>query len=442
MKMKKAIKILLVVLPGLISQPLLSQADTTWTIEKCIDYALKQNITVRKSELSTKRSVVSFDQTKAQRLPFANGSISEGVSWSKNITTGQSGYSGFQNSNYSLNAGITIFNGFKVTNQIQQAQLNITSSEYSLATTQESVILSILNAYLQVLYSGELVNNSKKQIESIVEQLRLAQERLTLKAISVVDFLQVKSQLATEKLTLANAESQLSIAKITLMQLIELPYGQPFSIAHPELNDLLKVQRIPDVKKVYETALSIKPQVKGAEIDKQIAALDEKIARSAYFPTLNASAGVMTSYSSQNGSNYTSQLNDAIYPSAGLSLSIPIYQKKQVKTNIELARIGYQDAELSETDTRNQLRKSIEQACLDVNSAQVKYAASLENYNSTLESSNLSEEKFNQGIINSVDYLVARTNLIVAESEFLQSKYNLIFSYKVLDFYEGIPLSL
>ena len=135
-------------------------------------------------------------------------------------------------------------------------------------------------------------------------------------------------------------------------------------------------------------------------------------------------------------------MNNGLSPAAGFSLSIPIFQKKQVKTSVGVAKLGYQDAELSETDTKNQLRKSIEQACLDVTSAQIEYEASIEKFKATRESSALSDEKFKQGIINSVDYLVTKTNLIVAESQLLQSKYNLIFSYKILDFYMGIPLSL
>jgi outer membrane protein len=109
---------------------------------------------------------------------------------------------------------------------------------------------------------------------------------------------------------------------------------------------------------------------------------------------------------------------------------------------VDQARISYQNAELDEINTKNQLRKEIEQACLDVVSAQSQYEASLEKYNSTNESYALAEEKFKQGLINSVDFLFEKTNDIVAESQFLQSKYNLIFTYKVLDFYSGIPINL
>ena len=170
--------------------------------------------------------------------------------------------------------------------------------------------------------------------------------------------------------------------------------------------------------------------------------VDEKIAKASYMPVLTASAGMSSSYSTRLSDQYLSQLNNGISPSAGFSLSVPIYQKRQAKTSMAIAKIGYQDAELSETDTKNQLRKSIEQACQDVTSAQIKYEASVENYNAMKESFALSEEKFKKGIINSVDYLVSKTNLIVSESELLQSKYSMIFSYKVLDFYAGIPVSL
>jgi len=421
---------------------ILAQQDSIWTMEKCIEHAFNQNIQIRKSELSNQRSGLYADQAKAQRMPSVNASLSQNFNWSKSTTTGNSGFSGTNGSNYSVNSGVTIYNASRINNQIKQAELDIEGGKYSLETTKESISLNILNAYLQVLYAEEQVKNSKKQIESTSGQLNLAGERLKLQSISVSDYAQVKSQLASEKLTLINSESQLSIARINLMQLMELPVQENFIIAHPDLQESINQGRIPDVKSVYETALAIKPQVKNASISKEIAGLDEKIAKTSYFPVLSASAGLSSGYTSQTTDPYFNQMNNGLRPSIGFSLSIPIYQKKQVKTSVAVAKLGYTDAELSEIDTKNQLRKSIEQACLDVSSAQVEYEASLEKYRATQESSALSDERFKQGIINSVDYLVTKTNLIVAESQLLQSKYNLIFSYKILDFYMGIPLSL
>jgi outer membrane protein len=393
-----------------------AQQDSVWTLEKCIDYALSRNIQVRKSQLSNHQYEVYAEQAKAQRFPSANALIGQNFNWTKSSASGGSGLTGSNGSSYAVNSGVTIFNASRLTNLIKQADLSIESGKYSLETTKESISLSILDAFLQILYAEELVHNSEKQILSTASQLNLAEERLTLKAIAQSDYAQVKSQLASEKLTLANSQSQLAIAKVTLEQFMELPVTDNFKIAQP--------------------------QIKNAAINKQIASYDEKVARAGLFPTLSASAGISSGYSSQVNNSYFGQINNEIYPSVGFSLSIPIYQKKQVKTSIAVAKIGYQNAELSEIDTKNTLRKNIEQACVDVTSAQIKYEASKENYSATLEAANLSDEKFKQGVINSVDYLVSKTNLIVAESELLQSKYNLIVSYKIMDYYMGIPLSL
>jgi outer membrane protein len=418
----------------------LAQQDSIWSLEKCINYALAKNIQVRKSELSNQRYQYYADQARAGLFPSVNASVSHNFNWSK--ASGESGYTGMNGSNVSLNSGVTIFNASKLTNQIKQAQLDIQGGQYSLETTRESISLNILDAFLQVLYAEEQVKNSEQQIESTVGQLNLATERLAMQVISKADYAQVKSQLAGERLNLANARSQLAIAKVNLEQLMELPVTDNFNVAHPDLQDMLNQNRIPDVKSIYETALSIKPQIKNAAINKEIAGLDEKIAKAGYYPSLSASAGLGTNYSSQATDPYFEQINNGITPSLGLSLSIPIYQRKQIRTSVAVAQIGYQDAELNEINTKNQLRKTIEQACLDVSSAQIEYEANLENFSATGESAALSDEKFRQGIINSVDYLVSKTNLIVAESQLLQSKFNLIYSYKVLDFYSGIPLSL
>ena len=440
--MRKSILILVFISLSAITGNLFAQQDSVWFLNKCIDYAFNRNIQIRRSEISNQRSGLYSEQAKAQRTPSLSGSFSENFTWSKNPLTGQNELTGASGSNFSINSGVTLYNASKINNQIKQAGLEIEAGKYSLETTKESISLNILNAYLQVLYAEEQVKNNQKQLESTAGQLNLAGERLALKSISISDYAQVKSQLASEKLTLANSESQLSIAKINLMQLMELPVQDNFNIAHPDLEESLNQRRLPDVRSIFETALAIKPQVKNAEVNKQIASLDEKIAKAAYFPVLSANAGISAGYSSTATDPYFSQLNSGLRPAAGFSLSIPIYQKKQVKTSVAVAKLGYQDAELSETDTKNQLRKNIEQACLDVFSAQIEYEASIEKYQATKESSALSDEKFRQGIINSVDYLVTRTNMIVAESQLLQSKYNLIFSYKILDFYMGIPLSL
>ncbi|MGE5393810.1 MAG: TolC family protein [Candidatus Saccharibacteria bacterium] len=418
----------------------------SWTLQECINYALAQNIQVKKADLSNERFKLYAEQAQANRFPSLNASVRENMNWSKGFDSYTGTYgssSGANSTNYSLSSSVSLFNGQKLTNKIKQAEIDLLSGNFNIETVKESLGLNILNAYLQVLYAHENVLNAEKQIEATTEQLALAQERLNLSVISMSDFLQIKSELASEKSTLANAKSQLSMYKVNLMQLMELPVDSSFNISSPDLDSLLVQNKQPDAQEIYNLALGIKPQIKTAELNKESAAMDVKIAKADALPSLSMDAGLSSGYSSLlKGDNYASQLKNKVNPSVGLGLSIPIFQKKQVKTNIAIAQIGISDAELDEINTKNQLRKDIEQACQNVVSAQSEYSANIEQNKAMNESYQVSTEKFKLGLMNSVDYLFEKTNLITSDSKLLQSKFNLIFSYKVLDFYKGISLAL
>ncbi len=415
-----------------------------WSLNDCINYALTQNIQVRKSILSNLSYEVNANQAVNQKLPSVAGSVHQNFGWSNQADpiNGDLNFTGNNSTTYSINSSVVIYNGFKLNSLIKQAELDMQSGIYDSETIKESISLSILNAYLQVLFNEENVKNAEKQLEATTQQLNLALERLNLSIISRSDYLQVKSQLASEKLSLSNANSQYIISKVSLMQLMELPVSDNFAISQPLLDETLNTNILPNAADVYALALGIKPEVKSAEYQKESAALNEKIAATGYYPSLTADAGIGTAYSNLSGGGYFGQLNDKVSPTVGLTLSIPIFQKKQVKTNVSLAKINYQNAELVEIDVKNQLRKEIEQVCVDVVSAQSGYEASREQFEAVEESYALAEEKFNNGLINSVDFLFGKTNLIVAESQLLQSKFTLIFNYKILDFYIGNPINL
>ncbi len=418
----------------------------TWKLEECINYALDKNIQVKKSNLTSDQDLLYSNQAKSNRLPSVNASVSENFNWYKGFdsSTGQYGSSNGSNStNYGVNTSVSLYNGDKLNTRIKQAELNLQSSKYYSESVKESVGLNILNAYLQVLYSYESVKNAEKQIESTTEQLALAKERMDLGVIASSDYLQIKSELSTEKSTLATAQSQLAIDNVTLEQLMELPVDPNFAISSPDLESLLVEFAQPDAQEIYNLALGIKPEIKNIELTKESTALNVKIAKADYMPSISANAGLSTGYSSLNtGSGYSTQLSDKVNPSVGLTLSIPIFQKKQVKTNVGIATIAVSNAELDVVNTKNQLRKEIEQACVNVASAKSQYTASLEQNQSSKESYDVTNEKFKVGLLNSVDFLVQKTSLITSESKLLQSKFNLIFSYKVLDFYKGVPLTL
>jgi outer membrane protein len=420
--------------------------NKTWKLEDCINYALGKNIQVLKSDLTSNQNRLNANQAKSNLLPSVSASVNENMNWYKGFDSVSGHYgsaSGSNYTNYGVNSNVTLYNGKKLSTQIRQTELNFQSGKFYSQSVRESVGLNIINAYLQVLYAYESVNNAEKQIESTTKQLDLAKERMDLGVIASSDYLQIKSELASEKFTLATAQSQLSTDNVTLEQLMELPVDPNFTISSPNLNSLLVQFVPPNSQEVYNLALGIKPEIKNIELTKESTALNVKIAKADFIPTISMNAGLSSNYSSLNvGSTYGAQLSNTLSPSVGISLSIPVYQKKQIKTNVAIANIAVSNAELDVVNAKNLLRKEIEQACTNVTSAWSQYTASLEQMQSSRESYDVTTEKFKVGLLNSVDFLVQKTSLITSESKLLQAKFNLIFSYKVLDFYKGVPLTL
>jgi outer membrane protein len=422
----------------------LNAQTKVWTVNECIQYALDKNIQVQKAIVSNDINQINLDYARSAWYPSLSGSARENLTWNNqtNTTTGSTVFKGTNGTNITLSSGMTLFNASRIRNNVRKSETDYEADKYNTEVIKETVSLNVLNAYLQVLFAEEQVKNSRNQITSTEEQLNLASERLKLGAIANSDFLQVKSQVATEKQTLASSESQLSINKITLMQLMELPEIKDFSIEHPNLDSLINQKRMPDPTEIYQLALGFKPEVKSAELNKKSSQIGVDLAKANLYPNLSLNAGLSTLYSSSQLSKAIGyQLENNITPAVGVSATIPIYLNKQARTNVAIAKKNTNNAELDELNVKNQLRKAIEQACQDVISSQIEYEASLEAYQAVKESFDVASEKFFQGLMNSVDFLVQKTSYISAESSLLQSKYRLIFSYKVLDFYAGLPLT-
>jgi len=444
MKMKHFITLSLI-LAGTLAAFSTKAQEPARTLQTCIDQALKQNIQIKQSELNIQVSQINTAQARSNRFPTVDGSVRQSFGWSNqtDVATGSDSFKGSSNSSASASSSVVLYNGKKLTNNIKQAQLDYEAGKLDLEALKETISLSVMDAYLQILYAQEQVSNSKHQIEVTEKELQLAGERLALSVISRADYLQIQSQLADEKLTLANAESLLEMNRVTLMQLLEEPLNSGFRIAEPDLSLLVNRKLTPNPDSVYRIALAMKPQIKSYTLKKESTAIGIGLAKADYYPRLTMDAGLSTGYYSLTQSSaFAQQLGNNINPTAGLTLSVPIYSNSKIKNQVQIARINTASAELDLKNTMNQLRKSVEQACTDVSSAQKEFEASVEQYQSNVESYAVSTEKFNQGMINSVDYLYQKTNLITAESALLQSRFNLVFSYKLLDFYTGKPLSL
>ncbi|MDX9729501.1 MAG: TolC family protein [Bacteroidales bacterium] len=411
-----------------------------WSLTDCIGYALEQNIQVRKAGVSVSLGEISLQQAKDNLLPSLSASLGENLGW-QNVTGtgGETSWTGSSRTSASLSSGLTLFSGFQLRNRVRLATLDHQSLQYSADQTMESVSLSIMSAYLQVLYSEEQVTNARNQAEATREELALAAERLTLGAIANSDYLQVKTQLASEESSLATAVNNLKMAKLNLMQLMEYPVDESFEITRPDIDATISTVPAAEATAVFAEALTVKPQVKIASLNRESASIDLEIARGGFFPSLSLNAGMSTGFT--QAAEMGSQLKSGFSPSLGLSASIPIFRNNQNKASVSRAKYGITTAELDELNTRNQLRKEVEQAVLDAESALISYQAALNRYDASAETYSVSEEKFKLGAMNSVDFLIQKTNFTAAESNLLQAKYELVYSHKIIDFYRGVALT-
>ncbi|MRR23411.1 TolC family protein, partial [bacterium] len=418
----------------------LAGQEKQWSLTDCINYALEQNIQVRKSAVSVSLGEISLKQAKDNMLPSLSGSVGENVGWRLDAGgTDESLWVGSSRTTASLSSGLTLFSGFQLRNRVRLAGLDYKSLEYSADQTRESVSLNIMSAYLQVLYSQEQVTNARNQADATREELALAAERLKLGAIANTDYLQVKTQLASEESSLASAVNNLKMAKLNLMQLMEYPVDGSFGIQSPDINAIISTAPSADAVSVFQEALEVKPQVKIAAINRESATVDLEIARGGFFPSLSLSAGMSTGFT--EAAEMGSQLKNGFSPSLGLSASIPIFRNNQNKASVSRAKYSITNAELDELNTRNQLRKEVEQAVLDSESALLSYQAALNRYESSVESYNVSEEKFKLAAMNSVDFLIQKTILPTLRATCFRRNTKLVYSHKIIDFYRGVELT-
>ena len=453
-------------------------AQRTWTLSECVDFALKNNISVRRTEINAGLAEVTQNQSRAALYPTLNASAGRNWSFGRNIDpfTNQFTTDQVESDNLSLNSGVTLFSGFQLTNTLKQSRLEYMAAKSDLQKIRNDISLNVVSAYLQLLYAGEQL----KVAAARVEQSTLQRDRISkmVEAGTMVqgNLLDVETQLANEELARITAENQLMNARLTLTQLMQIPSPEGFVAADPgaTVPDSAPLQMKP--AQLYELSLGILPEVKAAEARVSGAEKALLVARGGLYPRLTAFGQVSSFYSSSNkrivGLNYSGygwsgdlttggdsvisplfnriletnpyndQLDQNLRKAVGLSLSIPIFNGRSTSAGIQRARLNLENARLSASQTRNQLYQSIQQAHTDAQAAAKRLDAVSRSMNSFEKAFEYASKRLDAGLSNSLDYLNATTNLTRARIELLQAKYDYIFRLKVLDFYAGKPLSL
>lgn len=451
----------------------------TLTLEQCIEYALKNNIQIKQSELNTEIASINLVQSEISLLPAVNANASHIYNFGRTIDrfTNQFASQQVLSQNFGLSADVTIFNGLQTVNTIHQNRYNYLSNKYNVDKIRNDVSLNVATAYLQILYNMESVTNARNQIGITMAQSERSKKLVDAGSIARGSYLDIQAQLATEELNLTNAENQLSISYLGLAQLLNLTDASGLKIVKPEISVESQPLLNTDAKQIYNAAIETLPEMKSATYSVKSADKGLDVAWGGLSPRLIFSGSYGTGYSGlskelvgtpvliggQPTGDYTAtgeavyspvydaptrvipfmdQYKNNVNKTVGFYLTIPIFNRFQTRGAIDRARLQKLSAELTVESTKLQIQKNVQQAYADASAGLKKYYASTKAVEATQESFKYTEQKFNVGIVNTNDYNDSKNKLIKAQSDLLQAKYEYIFKTKVLDFYQGKPLKL
>ncbi len=426
-----------------------ARAQETWSLQKCIDYAIQNNIQIKQQTLNSDYYNNQLNLAKNKRLPNLNANVANSQDFGRSLS-----YTNLyvnRNSNTtsgSLSTNVTIWSGATLNNSIKMADMDLRASLEETQKTKDDMMLNIAAAYLEILFADELQGVSEDLLK--ITQLQIDRTTKLVEAGSLAkgSLLEIEAQYAREELDVVNAQNRLQLAYLGIYQLLELPSTESFKIEKPTLPEIGANISLLNSMDVFKNAVQIRPAVKGAEFKLESARNQLQVAKGGLWPTLSLGANYYNLYNNQysdlNGEKiaFGEQLSNNQRYGFGVNLNIPIFNHFQAKTGISNAQIQLENSELQLQNTKNLLRKDIEQSYTNALAAFKRYVANQKAVVSSKEAFRYTEEKFNVGMINSVEYNQSKNNLSKAQSDLLQAKYEYIFRTKILDFYNGIPIEL
>lgn len=426
-----------------------ARAQEKWSLQRCIDYALKNNIDIKQRTLNSKYYNNQLSQAKSNLLPNLNASAQNSMSFGRSLGADNTYLNVNSNSTSgSLSANMTLWNGSTLRNAIKVADMDLRSTLEDLQKAKDDMMLNIAAAYLEILFADKLENVAEELLKITQQQIDRTTKLVEAGSLAKGSLLEIDAQFAREELDVVNAKNRLQLAYLSLYQLLDLPATESFLIEKPVLPEIGANMSLMNTMDVFKNAVEIRPAVKSAEYKLESARSQLLIAKGNRLPSLTFNGNYYNYYNNKY-TNYTGgkisldeQLKTNQRYGFGFTLSVPIFNRFQVKNGIANSQIQLENNELQVQSTKNALRKEIEQAYTNALAAFKRYVANQKAVVSSQEAFRYAEEKFNVGMMNSVEYNQSKNNLSSAQSNLLQAKYEYIFRTKILDFYNGRAIEL
>ncbi len=418
------------------------QAQQSWTLKDCIDYAMQHNISLKKTELSKQQASEEVKDSKADLFPSLTASTNHSVGYSPWMDTSAGGKKSYYTGSYGLNAQWTVWNGSQNTKEIKMNKLAEEQAALTLQEQANSIQESIAKLYVQILYTHEAINVNRQSLEASKKNEERGQQMLEVGKMSKADLAQLTAQRATDEYNLVAMETNLANYLMQLNQLLEYNSHEAFDLAMPSASDELALAPIPDLEQTYELAVQHRPEIKNSELALKTSELQVSYAKSGWSPTVTLNGAVGSSTSSRDSRTWNEQMKRNFDIVGGVGVSIPIFDNRRNKTAIRKAKLQQQQSMLELYEERTDLHDVIEGYWLDAHSNQQKFRAAIVSVDSEQQSYDLLSEQFQLGLKNIVELMNGKTNLMQAQQNKLQSKYLTILTIQLLRFYQGEEMNI
>lgn len=465
-----------------------SFAQDKWDLKRCVQYAIDNNISVRKSDIDARTQELTYKQAKAAQYGQLNFGTQMGINFGRSIdpttnlfTTSQSLYQGL-----SLQAGANLFNWFSTRRNIEANRYLYEAYDAMIEQVKNDVTLSVAAAYLQALLLREQMNLAVTKMDLTRQQLDITRKMVTAGSVPELNAAELEAQFATDTAAFISAQQAFDTQVLSLKIVLNLDPSVPFELDTPPV-ETIPIEPIsemqPDV--VYAIAVKTFPQQK---INDLLINSSEKFVKSykaQLFPTLSVfgslgnnfandlrkpvttqGADAPTQFYADNSgvqypvysptfsqsfvkqpfgkvfSPYWSQLDNNFRQQIGLQLNVPIFNGLQNRTTFEKAKLQVKTANLNKETALINLKQNIYNAYYNALASMQKFEANKKAVSTAERSFDLASKRYNIGLLNSIDYLTNQNNMFTARINRLYSQYDFVFRMKVLEYYKGLGVKL
>lgn len=413
-------------------------ADSVYTLQHCIDIAIKNNLDVRKSALQLETDKIYWQQARENLIPEISSNISRTINNGRSLDPTTYNYVTQQITydSYNLNSSVILFNGLSLQNTIKQTSLAYQAGKMDFQQAKDNITLNVITTYLQELDNEDQLTQAQNQLEVSRQQVSRLDILNKEGNVTPSQLYDLKGQLANDRLSVLTARTAIDASKLNLLAIMNVPYDKNVRLRR------LTADQLPGIYKetseqIYNKALSDLPQVKAAELRLASTKKEVSVAKGNLLPTLALSGGVTTNYSSYSNISYGSQFSNNYGTAFGIGLQIPILGNFKRRNQVALAKIDMLNAKYVDESTKIQLKQSIEQAYINMTSAYERYQILQEQVDAYAESFRTAEVRFNDGVLTSVDFVVAKGNLDRAKTNLISARYDYFIRTKILDYYQG-----